>query len=83
MGIVVRAACPDQRTIVGNMETIANLAERYDVKPPSTIVVGEVVNVLLTEDDFGILLEEKEVSDSSSSAEQRREGLLVQVSNTI
>ena len=83
MGIVERAGCPDQRTIVGNMETIANLAERYDVKPPSTIVVGEVVNVLLTEDDFGILLEEKEVSDSSSSAEQRREGLLVQVSTTI
>lgn len=83
VGIVERAGCPDQRTIVGNMETIADLAERYDVKPPSTIVVGEVVNVLLTEDDFGILLEEKEVSDSSSSAEQRREGLLVQVSTTI
>jgi len=29
------------------------LAEEYNVKPPSTIVVGEVVNVLLTEEDFG------------------------------
>ena len=52
VGIVERAGCPDQRTVVGTMETIADLAERYDVKPPSTIVVGEVVNVLLTEDDF-------------------------------
>ena len=37
---------------MGTMETIADLAEQYDVKPPSTIVVGDVVNVLLTEDDF-------------------------------
>ncbi|KAL7523614.1 hypothetical protein ACHAXR_000256 [Thalassiosira sp. AJA248-18] len=53
VGIVERAGCPDQRTVVGTMENIADLAEEYDVKPPSTIVVGEVVNVLLTEDDFG------------------------------
>lgn len=52
VGIVERAGCPDQRTVVGTIETIADLAEEYDVKPPSTIVVGEVVNVLLTEDDF-------------------------------
>jgi siroheme synthase len=29
------------------METIADLAEEYQVKPPSTIIVGEVVRVLL------------------------------------
>ena len=52
VGIVERAGCPDQRTVVGNMETIADLAEEYNVKPPSTIVVGEVVNVLLTDGDF-------------------------------
>jgi len=52
VGIVERAGCPEQRTVVGTMENIADLAERYKVKPPSTIVVGEVVNVLLTEDDF-------------------------------
>ena len=52
VGIVERAGCPDQRTVVGTMETIADLAEQYNVKPPSTIVVGDVVNVLLTEDDF-------------------------------
>jgi uroporphyrin-III C-methyltransferase len=52
VGIVERAGCPDQRTVVGTMETIADLAEKYDVKPPSTIVVGDVVNVLLTDGDF-------------------------------
>ncbi|KAL7437246.1 hypothetical protein ACHAXH_003732 [Discostella pseudostelligera] len=75
VGIVERAGCPDQRTIVGNMETIADLAERYNVKPPSTIVVGEVVNVLLTEDDFGMVAEMEE--------HHRREGLVVVQSNTI
>ena len=79
VGIVERAGCPDQRTIVGNMETIADLAERYNVKPPSTIVVGEVVNVLLTEDDFGM---EVELEAHGYCDEPRREGLLVQ-SNTI
>ena len=53
VGIVERAGCPDQRTVVGTMENIADLAEEYGVKPPSTIVVGDVVNVLLTEEDFG------------------------------
>ena len=46
VGIVERAGCPEQRTVVGTMENIADLVERYNVKPPSTIVVGEVVNVL-------------------------------------
>ena len=40
------------------MENIADLAEKYNVKPPSTIVVGDVVNVLLTEDDFGTEIDE-------------------------
>jgi uroporphyrin-III C-methyltransferase len=53
VGIVERAGCPDQRTVVGTIETIADLAEEFDVRPPSTIVVGEVVTVLLTEEDFG------------------------------
>jgi uroporphyrin-III C-methyltransferase len=50
VGIIQNAGCPNQRTVVGNMETIADLAEKYQVKAPSTIVVGEVVNVLLEED---------------------------------
>ena len=52
VAIVERAGCPDQRTVVGTMGSIADIAEANDVRPPSTIVVGEVVNVLLTEDDF-------------------------------
>jgi uroporphyrin-III C-methyltransferase len=50
VAIVERAGCPNQRTVVGTMETIADLAEKHKVKPPSTIVVGEVVNVLLDTD---------------------------------
>jgi uroporphyrin-III C-methyltransferase len=50
VGIIQNAGCPNQRTVVGNMETIADLAEKYQVKAPSTIVVGEVVNVLLEQD---------------------------------
>lgn len=51
VAIVERAGCPTQRTVVGNMETIAELAEKHNVKPPSTIVVGDVVNVLLEKDE--------------------------------
>ena len=50
VAIVEKAGCPEQRTLVGNMEDIADLAQEYAIKPPSTIVVGEVVNVLLGED---------------------------------
>merc|ERR1719206_588724 len=49
VAIVERAGCPDQRTVVGTIGTIADLAEEHDVRPPSTIVVGEVVNVLRNE----------------------------------
>uniref|UniRef100_A0A7S1CYT5 uroporphyrinogen-III C-methyltransferase n=1 Tax=Cyclophora tenuis TaxID=216820 RepID=A0A7S1CYT5_CYCTE len=51
VGIVERAGCPNQRTVVGNLETIADIAERFQIKPPSTIVVGDVVNVLLEQDE--------------------------------
>jgi len=47
VGIIQNAGCPTQRVVVGNMETIADLAEEYKVKAPSTIVVGDVVSVLL------------------------------------
>jgi siroheme synthase len=50
VAIIEKAGCPTQRTVVGDMETIADLAEKYNVVPPSTIVVGEVVNVLLDHD---------------------------------
>lgn len=49
VAIVERAGCPNQRTVVGDMTTIAALAKQHDIKPPSTIIVGNVVNVLLEE----------------------------------
>jgi len=47
VGIVERAGCPDQRTLVGEMSTIASLAEQHVIKAPSTIIVGDVVPVLM------------------------------------
>ena len=35
------------------MEDIEDLAERFEVKPPSTIIVGRVVNILLGENYGG------------------------------
>lgn len=49
VAIVEKAGCPEQRTVLGTMETIADLAEKHNVQPPSTIVVGQVVNVLQSE----------------------------------
>mmetsp|Transcript_3370 Transcript_3370/g.4490 ORF Transcript_3370/g.4490 Transcript_3370/m.4490 type:complete len:359 (-) Transcript_3370:141-1217(-) len=57
VAIVEKAGCPQQRTVVGDMTTIADMAQKYNVKPPSTIVVGEVVRVLLQdecEDENGV-----------------------------
>jgi siroheme synthase len=64
---------------VGTIDTIADLAERYDVKPPSTIVVGEVVNVLLTEGDF-VVEEYADESENNGARIRRikRQGLLIQ-----
>jgi Tetrapyrrole (Corrin/Porphyrin) Methylases len=47
VAVVERAGCPDQRTVVGTMLTIADLTVQHNIQPPSTIVVGDVVNVLL------------------------------------
>lgn len=47
VAIIEKAGCPDQRTVVGDMTSIADIAELHKVKPPSTIVVGEVVHALL------------------------------------
>ena len=52
VAIVERAGCPDQRTLTGTMRTIAELADKHKIRPPSTIVVGDVVNVLQPTDDL-------------------------------
>jgi len=51
VAIVERAGCPNQRTLIGNMENIADLAVEYNIQAPSTIVVGDVVHVLLEDDE--------------------------------
>jgi uroporphyrin-III C-methyltransferase len=53
VAIVEKAGCPDQRTVTGDMRTIAMIADRHAIKPPSTIIVGEVVNVLIEKDRHG------------------------------
>jgi siroheme synthase len=53
VAIIERAGCPNQRTVVGDMTTIAALSKEHNVQAPSTIVVGEVVNVLLDKQDGG------------------------------
>jgi siroheme synthase len=71
VAIVERAGCPNQRTVVGDMTTIADLAKRYNVQPPSTIIVGEVVRVLLQDDDDdnnNISLYEASSSSTSSNS---------------
>ena len=57
VGIIERAGCPTQRTVVGNIQTIADIAEKYNIQAPSTIVVGKVVDVLLEKDDNGNVIE--------------------------
>ena len=53
VAIVEKAGCPTQRTVVGDMQTIAGLAKEHKVQPPSTIVVGDVVHALLEPDENG------------------------------
>eukprot|EP00537_Pseudo-nitzschia_pungens_P007238 CAMPEP_0172368372 /NCGR_PEP_ID=MMETSP1060-20121228/26710_1 /TAXON_ID=37318 /ORGANISM="Pseudo-nitzschia pungens, Strain cf. cingulata" /LENGTH=355 /DNA_ID=CAMNT_0013092933 /DNA_START=36 /DNA_END=1103 /DNA_ORIENTATION=+ len=55
VGIIERAGCPNQRTVIGDMQTIADIAEKHNIQAPSTIVVGKVVNVLLEKDESGMV----------------------------
>lgn len=57
VGIIEKAGCPTQRTVVGDMTTIADIAEKYNIQAPSTIVVGKVVNVLLDKTDEGLTVQ--------------------------
>jgi siroheme synthase len=53
VAVVERAGCPTQRTVVGDMETIAGIVKEHDIQAPSTIIVGEVVHVLLHPNEQG------------------------------
>ena len=47
VAIIQNAEYTTQRTAVGDIETFADLAKEYQVKPSSMIFVGEVGRVLL------------------------------------
>jgi len=55
VGIIERAGCPNQRIVIGDMQTIADISEKHNIQAPSTIVVGKVVNVLLEKDESGMV----------------------------
>lgn len=43
--VIENATLPSQRTVVGTLATIADLAARVGLEPPATLVVGDVVRV--------------------------------------
>jgi uroporphyrinogen III methyltransferase / synthase len=45
VAVIRRGTGPDQQTLVGILENIAELAEESGMKPPAIIVVGEVVRL--------------------------------------
>ena len=44
--VIERAGCPDMRVLVGSVGTIARLAAEHEMRPPSTIIFGDVVRVV-------------------------------------
>lgn len=44
VAIIYKATTPNQKVVVGTLETIDQLAKEAQIKPPSLIVVGDVVN---------------------------------------
>lgn len=49
VAIVENATTPKQRTILGTLETIADVARAQNARAPACIIVGDVVNVLRQE----------------------------------
>lgn len=47
VAIIQNGTRPDQKSIIGNVSSIAGLASISDIGPPAIIVVGEVVNYAL------------------------------------
>ncbi len=45
VAVVERGFAPDQRTTVGTLATIAELARERDVRPPAVVVIGSVVDL--------------------------------------
>lgn len=45
VAVVRWASTSEQRTVVGNLENIAEVVRKNNIKPPSLVVIGEVVNL--------------------------------------
>ncbi len=45
VAVVRWASTAEQRTVVGNLGNIAGIVKKYNIKPPSLVVIGEVVNL--------------------------------------
>ena len=45
VAIISRGTTGRQQTVVGTLDTIAELASRADISPPAVTVIGEVVNL--------------------------------------
>ncbi len=43
--VVASGSLPDQRTVAGTLATIGNLAQEAALKPPATLIIGEVVRL--------------------------------------
>ena len=52
VAVVRWASTPEQQSVVGTLETIAGIVTDRGIKPPSLIIVGEVVNLRDTIDWF-------------------------------
>lgn len=52
VAVVRWASTPEQRTVTGTLETITEIVRDNDIKPPSLIIVGEVVTLRDTIDWF-------------------------------
>jgi uroporphyrinogen III methyltransferase/synthase len=45
VAVVRWASTSEQRTVVGNLENIAEVVQKNNIKPPSLVVIGEVVSL--------------------------------------
>jgi uroporphyrinogen III methyltransferase/synthase len=52
VAVVRWASTPQQRSVVGTLETICDVVQKADIKPPALVIVGEVVKLRSTIDWF-------------------------------
>jgi siroheme synthase len=50
--VIESATFPEQRTVVGTLDTITNLVRDSDIRNPATTVIGPVVTALKTDHEL-------------------------------